>query len=44
MKYVNRFIFKIELLIDYNSENFEIRIIFRDYTAFSIVLEYRHDQ
>ena len=39
VKYMNRFNFKIELLIDYYPENFEIQVIFGDYTAFSIVLE-----
>ena len=39
MKYMTRFIFKIELLIDYYTENFGIEVIFGDYTAFSIVLE-----
>ena len=39
VKYMNRFIFKIELLIEYYSENFGIQVSFRDYTTFSIVLE-----
>ena len=34
---MNRFIFNIELLIHYYSENFGIQVIFGDHTAFSIV-------
>ena len=39
LAYINRFIFKIELLIEYYSENFGIQVIFGDYTTFSIVLK-----